>query len=160
VGALAVPANPWGGSGVVASAGPLQFVRYAPAGTVFSSTSSASFVAIDTVNLVITFVVPITGRALVTLQSPTRSLLSGETPQWGLLNAAGGAQVGDSALAQQVGANSLVGQQLSIYVTAAPGVTLVLQWAHRTSANSFGTVYGDGTAGNASPAYMWATALP
>jgi hypothetical protein len=149
-------------SGGSTLAGVLATTSYNPGSLTTYTKSGAALAALDTTNLVLTFIAPSDGKVNVYLEAVMLSSVAGIPGIWGLLNATGGSQVGPAA---QVGiyqasssVASLGGRQGATFCLTGltPNQSYSLQWAMASeSAGDNQTVYAGGSAG---PATMQAIA--
>jgi hypothetical protein len=139
----------------------LASVEYNPASGVAKTTTSGTWVALDTTNLTASFTAPASGRVLVRLTANGRISSSSANLFWGLVTHSTTTQVGDALNVTQ---NTLAGTIAAAMILSGltPSTVYNLDWAFAVAGTGTGSVfYGGGTtinAGSTGPAIIevWA----
>jgi hypothetical protein len=138
---------------VGASSAILAVKSHAPSGTTYT-VSSTTLAAADATNLIVTFTAPSTGNVFVRLDGYGDAAL-----QQGLLNASGGAQVGNTFATP---AGTGIHTSVHVYVTGlTSGNSYTLQWAIAAKTGTANMYIGTNVAGGfGGPGIMVVTAAP
>lgn len=145
---------------VTQAGAPLARATYNPGTQGSYSITATALTALDTTNLIVTFVAPNSGKVLVTLKNLLVNLGTAGNIGYGLLNASGGAQVGVAVSPMNGTANTVyLAPNVEIPVAGlTPGTSYTFRWAARVNTGTATAYVGGDPATVSTPATMtvWA----